>query len=125
GHLPAGEHRQDLNELIDFGATLCGLAGIARAPGMRGRDLFHSSEPETVFGIIELGPTRRAAARTRRYRFDCTLALRGKEVAFDQCDPNLFDLEADPYEERNLAADPGSRAIIKDMYGRIRAWTEL
>jgi choline-sulfatase len=121
GHIPEGEHRHDLVELIDFGPTICAQAGIAKAPGMHGRDLFHSREPEAVFGVIGLG-VRRAAVRTKKYRFDCTVADDGGNVGFDRCDPNLFDLEADPFEERNLAQDPAHAAAVKEHYQRMQLW---
>jgi arylsulfatase A-like enzyme len=34
GHIPEGEHRHDLVELLDFGSTLCVQAGIAKPPGI-------------------------------------------------------------------------------------------
>jgi len=124
GHLPQGAHRHDLSELIDFGATLCALAGVEKGPGMRGRNLFDSAEPEAVFGAIHLRQSIRAAARTRRYRFDCTLKFKGQDVGFDACDPNLFDIQADPCEERNLATDPGMQGVVREMYQRVRRWMD-
>jgi len=34
----------------------------------------------------------------------------------------LYDLENDPYEMRNLVADPGSQPLLKEMEGRLEAW---
>ncbi|MGH9750629.1 MAG: sulfatase family protein, partial [Candidatus Polarisedimenticolia bacterium] len=34
----------------------------------------------------------------------------------------LYDLESDPHELRNLAADPGSRAILADLRARLDRW---
>ena len=36
----------------------------------------------------------------------------------------LYNLNDDPYESRNLAKDPASRAIMSELTGRIRAWQE-
>ena len=95
---------------------------------MRGRDLFDSPEPESVYGIVDpihidaLGGQRRAAVRARRFRFDCTVERAGRKVGFDECDPNLIDLEADPLEEVNLANDPSHASTAKELHGRIEQW---
>ncbi|MCL5271042.1 MAG: sulfatase-like hydrolase/transferase [bacterium] len=122
GVIPEGEHRRDLMELIDFGPTLFALAGLRPDPGRHGRNLFDSRESEAVYGVIDLGPFRRAAVRTRRYRFDCTLAIKGESVGYEACDPNLFDLAQDPGEIYNLAAGPETKAVRKELYDRIRRW---
>ena len=38
----------------------------------------------------------------------------------DQCE--LYDLNNDPFEQRNLFDEPGERARVRDLAGRIRAW---
>jgi arylsulfatase len=40
--------------------------------------------------------------------------------AGDQCE--LFDLNTDPYEERNLFNDPAQKDRIRDMAARVRLW---
>lgn len=55
GHIPRGEVRDDLCELVDTGRTLLSLAGLAdrTPPFWRGRDLFGSAAPpDAVFGQI-------------------------------------------------------------------------
>jgi arylsulfatase A-like enzyme len=52
-----------------------------------------------------------------------SLVYRGWKLnlcATDQCE--LFDLENDPYEERNLFDDPDQRRRVRDMAARIRLW---
>ncbi len=122
--LPQGEVRNDLADLMDFGPTLCAMAGIDLAYGMQGRDLFHSDEPDAVFGVIDIGPYRRAGIRTKRYRFDCTVMHEGERATRDEADPNLFDIEADPEELTNLIHDPVNRALADELHGRIIAWYE-
>jgi arylsulfatase A-like enzyme len=39
-------------------------------------------------------------------------------------DNELFDLNADPHELRNLAGEPGQANRIREMAGRLRAWQE-
>jgi N-sulfoglucosamine sulfohydrolase len=36
----------------------------------------------------------------------------------------LYDLEADPHEAKNLAEDPASQPIVSELKSRIRAWQE-
>jgi len=122
--LPQGEVRDDLADLMDFGPTLCAMAGIDLADGMQGRDLFHSDEPDAVFGVIDIGPYRRAGIRTKRHRFDCTVSYKGERTTRDAADPNLFDIESDPEELNNLIHDPANRALADELYGRIVAWYE-
>jgi arylsulfatase A-like enzyme len=38
----------------------------------------------------------------------------------DQCE--LYDLNGDPYEQRNLFDDPGQAGRIRDLAARIRGW---
>jgi len=125
GLVPEGAHRQDLMELMDFGPTLCALARVTYPSTMRGRDLFASSEPEMVFGVIEAVGRVRAAVRTRKYRFDCTISRDGEPVAPEACDANLIDLENDPLEEANLAHRPDHAAIAADLYQRVQRWLML
>ena len=131
GLIPEGEQRHDLAELMDFGPTLCGLTGIDLTPGMRGRNLFDSTEPEAVFGVVDpvhidgLPQQRRAALRTRRFRYDCTVERDGQQVAIDECDANLIDLESDPLEEVNLAYDPRHAHTARDLHCKIEEYAAL
>ena len=96
--------------LVDLFPTLCGLAGVEKPAGLEGRDL-----SKTVNGGVEPAPlpvfvdnplprwgpgTEHRLARSGRYKF----------VRFRGVGPNLlFDLEADPLEQRNLL-EGGSEA---------------
>lgn len=123
--LPGNEHRHDLNENMDLGATLGALAGIDFPPDMRGRNLFQSSEPEAVFGIIDLYGQRRVAIRTKQFRFDCTVPKGAMKIAGQGLDANLIDVEHDPWEERNLILDPHYASTANQMRHRIEAWLAL
>jgi choline-sulfatase len=123
-HIAQGEHKNDLCELIDFGPTLCALAGIAKATGMHGRDLLHSQPPDAVYGIIQTNDYRRAAIRTAKHRFDCTIKYKDKPVGWEECDANLTDVDNDPAEERNLFRDPGMRRLAGELHHRVMKWIE-
>jgi arylsulfatase A-like enzyme len=129
GHLPEGENRHDLMELMDFGPTLCALAGIPLDDGMRGRDLFHSEEPAAVYGVVQTwGLWTRAAVRTKRYRYECTLAYhnqfsdRNSRIAGGDYDPNLFDVEKDPFEENNLIHNPEMTGVAEELHTKLNNW---
>jgi choline-sulfatase len=117
------DHR-GLCELLDFGPTLTSLAGVELPSHMRGRDLFHSVEPEAVFGIIDLDGQRRAAVRTHDFRYDCTLLKKGRAVASEASDPNLINVRADPHEKRNLIRDPEYASQAIRLHRLIELWLE-
>lgn len=125
GRVPAGAVRDDLCEAIDLGRTLLGLAGIEPDPGMQGRDLFASDEPEAVFGVTDLLGYRRVGVRTRRYRYDCTYAFEGERCPVDRRDPNLFDLQHDPDQRTNLAGDAATASVERDLYERLHRWMSV
>lgn len=144
GHLPEGQVRDDLCELIDFGPTLMNLAGLEDGPvddfrgRARGRDLFDASQPapQAVFGQIHMpdsgaplfrrifgdkghGPMR-VGVRTPRHRLDLTYMAGGRRLACD--DGNLIDMQDDPGERRNLFHDPAHRPTRDHLLGLIDAW---
>lgn len=132
GRIPVGVMREEPCEMLDMGATLLGLCGLAdrRPADWRGRDLFGGDPPaEAVFGIIRpdwyyrgdpLGV--RVAVRTARWRMDVDWQLGQGRPPREAMDGNLFDLEADPQEKRNLWNDPACAAVADDLAGRIEDW---
>ena len=147
GRLSEGEVRDDFCGLIDTGRTLAGLAGLAEAvpDPWRGRSLFRDPVPpeseQVVFGQIGFPDSRvesaqqlregfefmgamRVGVRTGRYRMDVTWMRDGEVLTGDDLDGQLFDLEADPLERHNLFHDPGHRADVDALLGRIGDWFE-
>jgi choline-sulfatase len=122
GLIPEGKRDDQLCELLDFGATITDLCGVSLEEDMRGRNVFTDSAPESVFGIIEIGPYRRAGVRNGKYRLDCTVAYKYKLLPETECDPNLFDVQNDPFEENNLAKNPEYAPEVKEMYQKLREW---
>ncbi len=54
-----------------------------------------------------------------------TRTERWKYIRYTESDPlfeELYDLEADPHEERNLATDPASAATLDDLRKRWQTW---
>jgi hypothetical protein len=64
----------------------------------------------------------RSAIRTQRYRMDVTLYQNGDRVSMDRADGNIFDLEIDPYETRNLWNDSRYEDVKLDLWEKLLAW---
>ncbi|MCL5270528.1 MAG: sulfatase-like hydrolase/transferase [bacterium] len=133
GHIPEGAVRAEPTELLDMGPTLLGLAGLTdrRPANWHGRDLFRDPAPDAVFGVIRpewyyrddpLG--MRVAVRTARWRMDINWPMGRGRPTHQYMDGNLFDLEADPQETRNLWNEPAHAAVAEELVGKIEAWLE-
>jgi len=145
GHLPQGEQRDDLCEMLDMGKTLLGLTRLTdrTPPSWRGRDLFDASATAPQFVVGQIGmPNRNAplalatepnagspnynprplhmAIRTQRYRLDLPWMKDGRRIT--ELDGNLFDLEADPQERVNLWSDPQHAETRADLLRQLEAW---
>ena len=129
--LEAGQVFTDLITNVDWAQTILDAAGVEHHPRMQGRsfwpDLLGAPEQPKAEGVYYRywendDPIHKAPAhygyRTERYKliyfYNDGLGLRG--TGFYQFPPEweLYDLEADPLEVRNVyhdpayAADPGS-----------------
>lgn len=106
---------------IDITATLLELAGLPRPPELHGRSLlphvrgrppadwrreFLYEAPESQLGSRPLW-----AVRTGRWKYIETLV----DAATGRRFPELYDLPADPHEQRNLAADPAHREHVSTL----------
>ena len=111
GHLPEGEHRQDLIELIDFGATL-GSAGRSQdASRYAGRGSFQleATRRGLRYHSIGWGPAGRAV-RTKKYRYDCTVRFKRRGCV----GPGGYD--PIPYRYR------GTILWRREISSKIRPW---
>ena len=122
GHIRAGQISDALVCGIDVAPTILDAAGTrferpvdgeSLLPMAAGRESMSRSSllVETYghgFGTIELG---RAIIRDRY-----------KLIAWQNHDGELYDLEADPYELRNLYADPAHREASAEMEADLERW---
>ncbi|SNT13134.1 Arylsulfatase A [Granulicella rosea] len=114
---------------IDIYPTLCGLAGIAAPQHCSGRDFSahmlgrHAfKESEMVFLMNNQGPPNRQEVNTPTYR-----GLRTKTHTYAvQLDGRwvLYDNIADPYQMKNLIADPKSTQLIEKFDAALIAWSK-
>ena len=116
----AGTVASEMVLTLDLAPTLLELAGLTPLPGMDGRSLapILSGAPrtwrssflveyysDTVFPrILKMGYS---AVRTTSAKYIEYRDLAGMN--------ELYDLEADPYEERNLISSPASTTLLKTM----------
>ncbi|MCC2688446.1 MAG: choline-sulfatase [Rhizobiaceae bacterium] len=105
---------------LDVLPTLCELAGIdidAIAPWTDGRSLLpltggaERSEPVLMEYAAEGSSAPLVAIRDGRYKF----------VHCEIDPPQLYDLESDPLERLNLAADPANAILVATFMEKVRA----
>jgi arylsulfatase A-like enzyme len=120
----AGRQTDALFTQVDFAPTLLSLCGMDVPASMQGSDLApvvtgaRSEGPDSaffqIFGPYEGDGTEDGwrGVRTRRYMY---ARFRSKPWV-------LYDLEADPYEMKNLAGEPSAASVQGDMEKRLAAW---
>jgi len=101
---------------LDVLPTLCDFAGIPGPPQARGLSVRKiqddSSAPWREVVFAQLGPTGGRMARTARYKYNL----------YEGNVPELFDLQADPGETKNLAADPAQAATLAAHRQLLQDW---
>ena len=118
----------ELVSLIDLPPTVLAAAGVAPPPSMRGRPLQQllgpspAGWPSEVFVQISEDVVGRAV-RTKKWKY--AVAAPGADPIFDSGsdvydETYLYDLEADPHERTNLAADARHAAVRKDLADILR-----
>lgn len=151
GRFEGGKVYDELLSNVDLMPTYVELAG-GRAPGgLDGRSflpLMEGRAYETRGDIFaemtyhdEYNPMR--AVRTERFKYVRNFGRRPKvylpldvfsgasgPAVFEDCyfylrdGEELYDLAADPWEQRNLASSPEHAGVVADLRGRVRAWME-
>jgi len=98
---------------IDLMPTILDYVGLPVPEGIHGRSLRPLIEGQTT-GWRDHAFCQRAGAgrmlRAQRYKF--TYRVKPRAVA-------LYDLEADPHEDHNLADKPGNRQLVRRMHRRL------
>jgi len=132
GHIASDVRSDALVELVDLAPTLLDLVGLPHPPGMQARSLrsllvgqadVHTHREdvysESYYSLRDHKDPRPYATmvRTRRHKL---VAMHGMEPG------ELYDLQVDPDETRNLWNEPEYRAVKLEMFQRLcdrMAWT--
>ena len=133
GHVEGGKEIAQLTQNIDFAPTFLDLAGVAVPTAVQGRSLVPLLEDPAAkwrssiyYHYYESQATHMVAAhygiRTDRYKL-----IRYYEPQWDTWE--LFDLQQDPDEVRDLAGDPAHRELKQQLAagkgdGEILAWVQ-
>lgn len=124
GHLPAGKVEDVLIGVSDHTPTLLGLAGVTAPAEMNGRDLSGRLLGRKVVAPASVFLNEHASfdqaqiwqpwrgVRTQRYTY--ARWLQGGTL--------LFDNEADPYQTRNLALEPGHEMVLTELETELQGW---
>ena len=96
---------------VDFKPTILPLMGFAADPQDEGRDasaLFRT-------GRAPAGWKNVAFSRNSGGNWLMAATSRHKFIVSNDSDPCLFDLDADPFEMRNLFGEPASRETVREL----------
>jgi arylsulfatase A-like enzyme len=136
---------------LDIFPTICELVGVERPPWLEGRSILPVVRGETqeineaVFAEVNYHAAYepKRAVRTRRWKYIRRFGDRHTPV-LPNCDDglsktlwlqngwkehilpeeSLYDLIFDPTEHQNLVSDESSKAVLKEMRGRLDAWMQ-
>jgi len=111
--LPHGRRWDAPVSLIDVAPTLLELCGVSIPAEMEGRSLLSPDPAREVLSEYHATGSRHGAFMLRRGRWKLIHHEGGLP-------PELFDLDADPEEPTNLAADPTSSAVLPELYTALR-----
>lgn len=116
GAFSGPRQRNDLVTQADLAPTLASLAGIKWPRPVAGEDLSQGPLPrDAVF--LEYHSKQKWVNPIRTIR-----AHRWKLNLYDRGHKELYDLQADPRETRNLAGTLDVRAIQPELEARLNAW---
>ncbi len=112
--IPAGHVCETPVSLVDFAPTILAATGAVPLPGMRGADLCQIARAAHVPDRPVFAEYHAAGSVTGMFMYR---EGRFKLVEYAGMAPQLFDLETDPGERRDLAADPAHAETL----ARLRA----
>ena len=126
GVTPAGRiDREHLVSTLDVLPTICDYAGVQGPAVMRGESLRpiieKPEQPGHEFVVSEManGPARSFMVRTKQYKYMVFPAATGQKQEM------LFDMQADPGEMKNLAAQPALATEVERHRKLLADWNKL
>jgi arylsulfatase A-like enzyme len=119
GRLPEGVARDELVESVDFLPTVCRLAGLEEPDWVDGLDISGLlAEGGDLRDVAVTEHTLSKTIHTRRWKLTQYLPETQDGKDFGE----LFDIENDPWELRNLYFDPGHQQVVHDLRFRLYQW---
>lgn len=112
-----------VSHAIDLAGTFCEVAGVAVPETFRGQSLFplfrgeKANERQDIFATYhgnQFGLYSQRMVRDRRWKY----------IWNATAEDEMYDLESDPGELRNLATDPGCSAESARLRKRLVEWME-
>jgi arylsulfatase A-like enzyme len=126
GVTPAGRiDREHLVSALDVLPTICDYAGVRGPAVMRGKSLRpiieKPQQPGHEYVVSEManGPARSFMVRTKQYKYMVFPTAGGEKQEL------FFDLQADPGEMKNLAAQPALATEIERHRKLLADWNKL
>ena len=114
--VPRSGESQEFCYLLDIFPTLCAMVGIEAPAGLDGSDL-------SAVWRNESGTGRDSIFTSFRDLMKAVRDERWKLIRYPKIDhTQLFDLETDPHETRNLAGDPRQSDRIVELTAKMRQW---
>lgn len=118
GRLPENEVRDEIIESVDILPTICSLSGIMMPDWVDGKDaleLIESGRAIHDFAVTENPNTK--TIHTKKYKLTQYLPeFEGQEFG------ELYDIEADPYELKNLYFEPEYEKVVQDLRYQLYCW---
>ena len=102
---------------IDVLPTVLELAGLRSPPDIDGRSFLPAvGDPQSLHRAMVYTDimNKGAMVRSERWKY-------GFHWEYDDAD-ELYDMDADPHEEHNLARDPACAERVTEMRGHIVKW---
>lgn len=121
--IAVGEVRRDLAEEVDLMPTILEAAGVAITAEVAGQSLQTELKREFLFTEMNFHEPQilRVQRTVRDARYKLLLNL---TVAEDQLPVELFDLQTDPDETKNLADDSAHAATRRRLEAALQEWRE-
>jgi len=116
--VPAGERREAFAYLFDIFPTVCEVAGVPAPDTVEGKSLMpvlkdkSARVRDTVFTAYR---DFQRSVRDERYKL-IKYAVKGERRT------QLFDLVEDPWEMKDLSAEPGHAGQLAALEARLREW---
>ncbi len=128
GVTKSGGSSKELFASVDLFPTLCGLAGIAASKHCVGRDMsavMSGGKGAPTDGVILMAD--RGAASIAENDMPTYRGIRTDTHTYAVIEDGrwiLYDNVADPFQQRNLAADPAHKTLMNKFDDQIVAWQQ-